>query len=252
MDEIVHLIFYGSTKQENPDALGQFGSGFLTTHLLSWEIEVAGSMLDSEQWFDFPLARKPESVNAFINQWSKQGRISMRLTRTRPESIPAPFTTRFVYPIREADAATAVDAGLQILKQCAPYVVVFNKEFCSINIKTPNETHCFEIPERPPLGASGVPQQITVRENKNENSNQRNYLLTSGTQKTSVAIPLKSDGDSAECLPIENIPRLFLGFPLVGTQGFSFPVLSNSFICLQRWKIEMVCLLAKATMRQTT
>ena len=229
MNEIVHLIFYGSTKQENPDALGQFGSGFLTTHLLSWEIEVAG-LLDDGQWFDFPLARKPESVNALYKSMEQAGSdFNASLTRTRPESIPAPFTTRFVYPIREADAATAVDAGLQILKQCAPYVVVFNKEFCSINIKTPNETHCFEIPERPPLGASGVPQQITVRENKNENSNQRNYLLTSGTQKTSVAIPLKSDGDSAECLPIENIPRFFLGFPLVGTQGFSFPAVINSF-----------------------
>ena len=229
MDEIVHLIFYGSTKQENPDALGQFGSGFLTTHLLSWEIEVAG-LLDDGQWFDFPLARKPKSVNALYKSMEQAGSdFNASLTRTRPESIPAPFTTRFVYPIREMDAAKAVDAGLEILKQCAPYVVVFNKEFCSINIKTPNETHCFEIPERPPLGASGVPQQITVRENKNENSNQRNYLLTSGTQKTSVAVPLKSDGDRAGCLPIENIPRLFLGFPLVGTEGFSFPAVINSF-----------------------
>ena len=229
MDEIVHLIFYGSTKHENLDAIGQFGSGFLTTHLLSWEIEVSG-LLDNGQWFDFLLARKPESVSSLYESMEQAGAdFNESLTLTRPESIPVPFTTRFVYSISDIDAAEAVDTGLEMLKQCAPYVVVFNKEFSSINIKTPNETHCFEVPERPPLNASGIPEQITVRKNRNENLSERNYLLTRGTQETSVAVPLKSDSDGMKCLPIEKIPRLFLGFPLVGTEGFSFPAVINSF-----------------------
>ena len=229
MDEIVHLIFYGSTKHENPDAIGQFGSGFLTTHLLSWEIEVSG-LLDNGQWFDFLLARKPESVSSLYESMEQAGAdFNESLTLTRPESIPVPFTTRFVYSISDRDAAEAVDTGLETLKQCAPYVVVFNKEFSSISIKTPDETHCFEIPERPALDASGIPQQITVTENKNENSHEREYLLATGTENTSVAVPLKSDDDSSECLPIEKTPRLFLGFPLVGTEGFSFPAVINSF-----------------------
>ena len=33
----------------------------------------------------------------------------------------------------------------------------------------------------------------------------------------------------AWCLPIVDIPRLFLGFPLVGTENFSFPAVINSF-----------------------
>ena len=229
MDEIVHLIFYGSTKHESKDTLGQFGSGFLTTHLLSWEIKVSG-LLDDEQWFDFPLVREPESVDALYNSMVQAGaKFNASLTRSRPESIPDSFTTRFVYPIRGADAEEAVEAGIESLKQYAPYVVVFNKEFFRINIKTPNETYCFEVPERPALDASGIPQQIIVTENKNENSHEREYLLATGTEKTSVAVPLKSDNSASECLPIEKTPRLFLGFPLVGTEGFSFPAVINSF-----------------------
>ena len=226
MDEIVHLIFHGSTKHENPDAIGQFGSGFLTTHLLSWKIEVSG-LLNTGEWFDFTLARKPESVPSLYESMVQAGSdFSKSLSSSRPESIPVPFTTRFVYPIHSIDAAKAVDTGLKTLKQCAPYVVIFNKEFSSINIKTQSETHCFEVPERPPLDTSGIPQQIIVRENKNE----RNYLLTRGTQENSVAVPLKNDSNGTECLPInKNIPRLFLGFPLVGTEGFSFPAVINSF-----------------------
>ena len=40
--EIAHLIYHGSTKSEDASSLGQFGSGFLTTHLLSPRIEVSG------------------------------------------------------------------------------------------------------------------------------------------------------------------------------------------------------------------
>ena len=231
MDEIVHLIFYGSTKHEDPNTLGQFGSGFLTTHLLSWEIEVSGLLDDGGgQWFNFTLARKPESVGTLYKSMEQAGSdFNESLTLTRPESIPASFTTRFVYTISDIDAAEAVDTGLKTLKQCAPYVVVFNKEFSSISIKTPNETHCFEVPERPSLDTAEIPHQITVRESKNENSNQRNYLLTSGTQETSVVVPLKSDSNGMECLSIDKIPRLFLGFPLVGTEAFSFPAVINSF-----------------------
>ena len=54
-------------------------------------------------------------------------------------------------------------------------------------------------------------------------------LLTSGTQETSVVVPLKSDSNGMECLSIDKIPRLFLGFPLVGTEAFSFPAVINSF-----------------------
>ena len=229
MDEIVHLIFYGSTKHENPDTLGQFGSGFLTTHLLSWEIQVSG-LLDNEQWFDFPLVREPESTDALYESMVQAGAdFNASLSGSRPESIPDGFTTRFVYPIRGADAEEAVAAGIEALKQCAPYVVVFNKEFHSININSPNETHCFKVLERPALDASRIPQQITVTEDKNGNSSETEYFLATETENTSVAIPLKSDDSASECLPIEKTPRLFLGFPLVGTEGFSFPAVINSF-----------------------
>ena len=33
--EIAHLIYHGSTKFEDEETIGQYGSGFLTTHLLS-------------------------------------------------------------------------------------------------------------------------------------------------------------------------------------------------------------------------
>lgn len=39
-DEILSLILHGSTKQSNPAQLGKFGTGFLSTHLLSKQVRV--------------------------------------------------------------------------------------------------------------------------------------------------------------------------------------------------------------------
>ena len=59
--EITHLIHHGSTKVETDEAIGKFGSGFLTTHLLSSEINVSGQ-LDTGQSFEFCLKREDSSV----------------------------------------------------------------------------------------------------------------------------------------------------------------------------------------------
>lgn len=224
--EIAHLIYHGSTKIEEEETIGQYGSGFLTTHLLSPVVEVSGE-LDDGQWFDFRLERKPGTVDEL--------RESMDLAYEDfdPSSslrvpIPADFTTRFVYPIgNDAVAVDAVEKGIAMLKQCAPFVVVLNQEFSRIDIENRGETICFEVVERPPLDSEGI-QQITVAESTDGNRRERQYLLAQG-EETSVAIPLESDGDSSVCSPIEDTPRLFLGFPLVGTESFSFPTVINSF-----------------------
>ena len=227
VDEIAHLIFYGSTKVEDKRTIGQYGSGFLTTHLLSWEIDVSGH-LENGNWFSFRLARKPDSVKALQESMEQAWEaFKSSETESRPESLPDTFTTQFVYPIREQEAKQAIEAGIETLKQCAPYVVISNPQFSRINIDFPSEKMCFEVKHRE-SDPSSV-QQITVTENTNGNSTDKRYLLAKGDMKTSVTVPLESKNGSLVCQSVEKIPKLFLGFPLVGTEAFSFPAVINSF-----------------------
>ena len=227
VDEIAHLIFYGSTKVEDERTIGQYGSGFLTTHLLSWEIDVSGQLEDGN-WFNFRLARKPESVKSLQESMDQAWEaFKNSIKESRPESLSNSFTTQFVYPIREQEAEQAVEAGIETLKQCAPYVVISNPQFSKINIDFPGEKMCFEA-KRPESDPSSI-QQITVTEDTNGNSKDRQYLLTKGNMETSVIVPLESEDGGLVCQSVEKIPRLFLGFPLVGTEAFSFPAIINSF-----------------------
>ena len=99
MEQIQRLIFHGSTKVEDEETIGRYGSGFLTTHLLSWDIDVSGQLGDG-QWFDFRLSRNPESVNALSTSMN-QAWDDFNPVLSLREPMPNSFTTRFKYPITE-------------------------------------------------------------------------------------------------------------------------------------------------------
>lgn len=58
--DITHLIFQGSSKPELEIKRGKFGTGFMTTHLLSKNGNIKGNMEDGRS-FDFDLTREADS-----------------------------------------------------------------------------------------------------------------------------------------------------------------------------------------------
>jgi len=221
VEEVAHLIYHGSTKLEDEIAIGQYGSGFLTTHLLSPQINVAGQLNDGRP-FDFRLKREISSSKALSDSMDK----AWDEFDASADPMPNGFTTRFRYPIEE-DSAGAVEEGVETLKRCAPFVVVFNRQFRQIAIKAPEETISFEVIERVPLHKEGL-QKVTVGVSDRGRRQERKYVLAEG-QHASVTVPLEPTEDGPSCLPLNDVPRLFLGFPLIGTENFSFPAVINSF-----------------------
>ena len=226
-NEIAHLIKSGTTKNSaDEETQGKFGRGFLTTHLLSPTVDIAG-ILDTdkeEKWFDFTLERDHEPQEALVKSLEQSQKAFMHSRTANKPAIPDPFTTQFVFPIHKSGAKDAVKSGLDTLEQCAPYVIAFNREFSSINIKRPDKTLCFEYL---PSDVSQI-GQITVSENKNGEFSKRQYLLASSEKKTSVAVPIELNGDSSISSSVENTPRLYSAFPLVGTDSYSFPAVINN------------------------
>ena len=222
--EIAHLIKSGTTKDEDDkETHGKFGRGFLTTHLLSPTVKIAGQ-LDDDSWFDFTLKRDIESKPALAKSLERSQDDFMKSISDNKPVIPDGFTTQFIFSIREPKAEAAVEAGISTLEECAPYVIVFNEEFLSIDIKKPDLTRSFKLSRDSKLDVSGI-QHVTVV----ENDAKMEYLLAENKhQKTSVAVRIRSNGENPICLPVEDIPRLFSAFPLVGTNLLSFPAVINN------------------------
>ena len=221
MEEVAHLIYHGSTKLEDEKTIGQYGSGFLTTHLLSPAIDVSGQLNDGSP-FKFRLKREISSAKA-LSESMDQAWNEFDGSESATSDI---FTTRFRYPIEE-DAVGAVEEGMETLKRCAPFVVVFNRQFRRIDIESPEGTTSFEVIERTPMQQEGF-QTVTVGISDHGILSERKYLLSEGV-RVSVTVPIEQTDAGAVCLPLGDIPRLFLGFPLIGTETFSFPAVVNSF-----------------------
>lgn len=219
-DEVAHLIYHGSTKIEDENTIGRYGSGFLTTHLLSPVISISGQLQDRRP-FQFRLKREMSSVKALIDSmdqaWNNFDSSAAETSST--------FTTQFSYPIEDA-AVGAVDEGIATLKRCAPFVVAFNRQFLRIEIESLEDTIRFEVVDRSLLHEGGL-QMVTVRVEDGKIQREHKFILAE-SENLSVAVSMDPVDDGLVCVPLEEIPRLFLGFPLIGTESFSFPAVINS------------------------
>ena len=228
VEEVAHLIFHGTTKLEDKGALGQYGSGFLTTHMLSPEIDVWGRLEDGRS-FNFLLRREIGSARELSDSMDE----AWERFNTYIENPPTPdtaladrFTTRFRYPLSE-ESAGVVAQGIEAIKQSAGYVVAFNHQFRRIEIVSSEGTASFEVRNREAL-QEGL-DKVTVRVTQAPSHTERDYLLATGAQ-ASVIFPIESSEKGTTCLSLEDTPRLFLGFPLVSTETFSSPGVINSLL----------------------
>ena len=224
-EQISHLIYHGSTKVDDEGTLGRYGSGFLTTHLLSPRIDVSGRIKNGHS-FEFTLVREiasPQSLSDSMNNAWDDFKASLAEIDSQGDS-----TTHFRYPIDE-DSTDAVEDGIAALQRCAPLVLTFNQQFRQIDIESLGDSFSFEVSDRSELSSKGL-HQVKVVTSENGYQTANDYILAqSEDEQTSVAVLLCETDDGNVCLPIDKTPRLYLGFPLVGTEGFSFPGIINGF-----------------------
>lgn len=223
-DEICHLIYHGSTKTDDSDTIGRYGSGFLTTHLLSNNIRISGR-LDQNRDFCFWLTRQISSVDelkcSMNDAWDKfQESLRDGTFDTR---------TEFHYPLgNDTSSVDAVERGIIMLKRCAPYILIFN-DLSDIEVKLDSETTTFKMKDREdhPPGRRFIVEEETTIGNANKERYERKYLDASD-EVAQVAIPLESYESYTACKSLRDIPKLFVGFPLIHTETFGFPAVINS------------------------
>src|ERR1035437_284097 len=121
--EIAHLILHGSTKHD-PRDIGKFGSGFITTHLISRRVRVCGSLIDGRT-FDFELNRDGADA-AELREAMKRSKEEFQASLGQAaQPVPAPYTTEYAYPV-SAPIRPVVVKGIEALRQSAAYIFAFN------------------------------------------------------------------------------------------------------------------------------
>lgn len=215
-EDITHVIFHGSSKPE--EKTGKFGTGFMTTHLLSTKVWIRGN-LENGRHFDFELNRTGNSPTEM--------KISLDISWDNfKQSIgqgAVHSDNTFTYIDLNDKGKEAVIAVLDHISHYLPPVLAFSN-VKNVHIRYKNEDYLYKKVEPDTKG------HITVTGFKNKtepNYTQSFFVHRLQNEMGELAIPVDNTGNIAQ-LGCE-IPRLFITFPLIGTaQAFPLPFLINS------------------------
>ncbi len=225
-DEIIHLIYHGSSKKDLLGKTGKFGTGFLTTHLLSKIVEISG-VLEEGKNFSFNLSREgsnsEELKDAMERSWNEF------LKNIDSKSSNSNFTTQFTYILNES-GKLIVKKIFDKLECIIPFVLTFIGNIESVIIKRDDTKIEFKVK------ANAVdPDYLNISKvfiSKIENNKEKieYYIITYSNDEFSIAlnIEINERGDRYFSNLNKFAPKLFYSFPLLGTENFPFPFLLNS------------------------
>jgi hypothetical protein len=216
-DGITHLIYHGSTKVDKSDAVGHFGSGFISTHLLSRVVSVSG-FLDSGERFAFDLDRSGETVEALRAamdaSWAAFGR-----SIETPVDASQTQLTEFVYPLREG-GLQCCQAGVEDLERSAALVLAFCPEIRRISIRALSSVD-FE------RTTSEESDFVSVACSDSAGRRTRRMALMRN-EDLQTAVPLAESPEGPTVALPDNMPRVFIVFPLLDTASLLLPGIINS------------------------
>lgn len=220
------LINQISSKEVEDDEVtektGRFGTGFMTTHLLSKIVDIEGILQQENSYekFDFPLNRQGKSTNDLIQRIDASWH-AVKSSLSPTIFNPSKYSTKFKYTLNTTQQKEIAKIGIREFSKLIPYVLVFVPLIKRVEIQENDQKTIFE---------NNGQKEFVYEINKTVNGKkERVYILHLSDDKVSIAIEVKRTEKGYSILPVKDIPKLFCDFPLIGTEDFYLPVVVNSF-----------------------
>lgn len=219
-EELIHLIYHGSTKVEAESTSGKLGTGFLATHLLSPCIQVTGTLQDTQK-FTFSLDRDAQTLDQLTGKMKDTWRMLETSLRsldgsTEPDTI-------FEYSITNDEAKKICQEGIAALKETIPIVLAFDRRLGSVTIDEGTDVYVWKRGE---LSDSLMPIELT--RNGESIISQICCVVVMRQDDVTVGLPLCFDGSKYAVADISQLPKLYYPLPLFGTTILPFPALISS------------------------
>jgi hypothetical protein len=238
-DNIRFLIEQISTKDRKKDeagkqrTTGKFGTGFLTTHLLSEVVVVQGIAKEPDleyRQFELLLDRSGFELEA-ITEAVKKAKSSVQDLDDKPpypNYVAGKFNTAFRYPLADGLSRTVARAGLADLNVCLPYTLVFVREIETVEVYPRKYSLRKRALTAQPDGISYTAASVSIENSERPKEAISHSLAVLSKGFTSIAVPVNPLSEAIQIVRCEQVPRLFCDFPLLGTESFPFPVIINN------------------------
>lgn len=237
-DNIRFLIEQISSKDREKDIegkqkqTGKFGTGFLTTHMLSERVEVNGVAkedgLDYRK-FSLELDRSGYELHEIISAVERS-----KLAISGIDDFPVykefrqdEFNTTFIYSLDDTLSKQVAKLGINDLKHSLPYTLCFVTEVKSLMLHSEGISYYVSNIESDIYNSELKIVSIAIDSDGLPLTTFKAAVLTKGL--TSIAVPIEEINGTLKILPIDkNVPKIFCDFPLIGTEMFPFPVIINN------------------------
>ncbi len=229
-------------RELNDDGLpkvGQYGTGFLTTHAFSRIIVLKGSMevsldgevgktyvdLEDDQESGFVIDREFSNIKEFVDKMKRQILKAQSLLCRIGEESPKEWTELHYHLNREA--RIKAEKALEQAKMLMPFVMAFNPRIKEVVVDSDGATGCNRTYRRLSTEYLEVCNNRVMKATigVSGQDSKEVYCLCSNNDEDMVIIP------PTELPMSDNMPSLFLYYPLLGTEDFgtNFVFHSNSF-----------------------
>lgn len=236
-ENIVFLIEQVSTKDrtiidsKSKRTTGKFGTGFLTTHLLSERVRVSGLLQDIGEKpcsFSVVLDRSGTDKSSIINAIQESCSQLDKSTIVNDETAidENNFNTCFTYILDESGVLIA-KKGLNNLIVSAPYVFAFVPEISSITVTSGQYAQKISRGEKIRTELDNAYVTRIIIETNSRRKDRYICILNTGDLSTAVEVEQRESYNFIAQFS-DRLPRLFCDFPLLGTNDFTFPVVVNS------------------------
>jgi hypothetical protein len=227
-----------------PIIIGRFGTGFMTTHLLSKKIDVKALYFKNntfKKFVEFPIDRtdieKDFLVSSIRNSFEiAQNSVNNAVSLPKENIDFSDYNSVFSYQLDENAQKTA-QVGINDLFHSLPYTLVFVDGIEKVIIDNLGVSTSFVKVEREPLSSNVNLVHISKTTQNQIETLVFAYLKKSVKRKykgkeidvdVKIALPLQSNASTYNILSIQkNLPFIFLDFPLIGTENFYFPIIIN-------------------------
>ncbi len=220
----------------NKRITGKFGTGFISTHLLSDTVTVKGIVEQDgllPKSFQFELNRKAEKSEDLITfiaeELDKIEKIedeTLFPTKHNYHSLrkESDFDTVFIYPLENPESKEAAMVGIDDLASTLPQTLFFVDELKKVIIKNEisGKQIAYELCDNMNEGDFYFPR---IKETINGIS-QDICFIRYKDDKLDLAVSVDSHADR-KIRTVEKSARLYRDFPLVGTEHFYFPFILN-------------------------
>lgn len=225
-NSVMDLVLQKSSKRKEINKTGKFGTGFISTHLISKKVKITGNYRNNNKIIRNGLDIVVDRDFSTVEELEGKLRNTIKeidnffSAHNNSDSLNSHCKTTFNYDFSSKDAGLIEDS-IKEFYEMAPFVLAFNEEIKMINVNYKGKDNIIEIKKRAKI--NNKIEEVTIIKDEFEI-----LIRIASDDDVFVSTRLEYRDGAWHCSDIREYPKLFCDFPMIGTENFSFPLIVNS------------------------